>query len=116
MIDWIQKVGVARSQEELLELSREYLASWYHGDLAQIPEQCRPSRIHDVDDLHYWSERLAEGFCEGALHGEKPDLHRQMLTFFVAAAQRASALSRPPEGREEEQRASSPAHQTMVRR
>jgi len=107
VIDWIQKVGLARSQEELVALSREYLASWYHGDLAQIPEECRPSRIHDVDDLHYWSERLAEGFCEGALHGEKPDLHRQMLTFFMTAAQHAHELPRPPDEREGEQRASS---------
>ena len=95
MIDWIQKIGLVRSQLELLELTREYLASWYHGDLALIPEECRPTRIRDTDDLHYWSERLAEAFCAGALHGEKPDLHRQMLAYFTAAAARADALPRP---------------------
>jgi hypothetical protein len=95
MIDWIQKIGLARSQLELLELSREYLASWYHGDLALIPEECRPTRVRDTDDLHYWSERLAESFCEGAVHGEKPDLHRQMLAFFMAAARRSGELPRP---------------------
>ena len=100
MIDWIQKVGLATSEDELVALSREYLASWYHQDLAQIPEECRPTRIRDVEDLHYWSERLAEGFCEGALHGEKPDLHRQMLTFFMTAANRADALPRPAQERE----------------
>jgi hypothetical protein len=94
MIDWIQKIGLVRSQLELLELSREYLASWFHGDLALIPEECRPTRLRDTDDLHYWSERLAEAFCEGALHGEKPDLHRQMLAFFMTAAARSEALPR----------------------
>ena len=95
MIDWIQKIGLVRSQLELLELSREYLASWIHGDLALIPEECRPTRIRDTDDLHYWSERLAESFCEGAVHGEKPDRHREMLSFFMAAARRSDALPRP---------------------
>jgi hypothetical protein len=95
LIDWIQKIGLVRSQLELLELSREYLASWFHGDLALIPEECRPTRIRDTDDLHYWSERLAEAFCEGGLHGEKPHLHRQMLSFFMAAATRSDELPRP---------------------
>ena len=95
MIDWIQKIGLARSQLELLELSREYLAGWFHGDLALIPEACRPTRIRDTDDLHYWSERLAESFCEGGLHGESPDLHRQMLSFFMAAAAKSDTLPRP---------------------
>jgi hypothetical protein len=94
LIDWAQKIGLVRSQLELLELSREYLASWFHGDLALIPEECRPTRIRDTDDLHYWSERLAESFCAGALHGEKPDLHRQMLAFFMTAAARSEALPR----------------------
>jgi len=100
VIDWVQKIGLVRSQLELLELSREYLASWFHGDLALIPEECRPTRIRDTDDLHYWSGRLAESFCAGALHGEKPDLHRQMLTFFMAAARRSDALPAPilPQG------------------
>jgi len=95
LIDWIQKIGLVRSQLELLELSREYLASWFHGDLALIPEECRPTRIRDTDDLHYWSERLAESFCDGAVHGESPDLHRQMLSFFMAAARKSEALPRP---------------------
>lgn len=107
MIDWIQKIGVTRSQQDLVELSREYLASWYHGDLAQIPEECRPTRVRDADDLHYWSERLAEGFCEGALLGARPDLHRQMLTFFMAAVRRSKALPRPAEERAEDERANS---------
>jgi hypothetical protein len=102
LIDWIQKIGMTRSQQDLVDLSREYLASWYHGDLAQIPEECRPTRLRDADDLHYWSERLAEGFCEGALLGARPDLHRQMLTFFMKAAGRCNALPRPAEDREEE--------------
>ena len=97
MVDWLQKIRAARSETELVSLSGEYLAAWYHGDLAQIAEECRPTRIRDLGDIHYWAERLAEGFCERAVLAEKPDRHREMLTFFMEAARRAAAVtSRTP--------------------
>jgi hypothetical protein len=92
LVDWLEKIGSTRNHEELLSLTREYLADWYHGDLALIAEECRPTRIRDADDLHYWSERLAEGFCKEGVHGARPDLHREMLAFFMAAARRADEL------------------------
>lgn len=92
MVDWQPKIRAARSDSELVALCREYLASWYHGDLAQIAEPCRPSRIRDVGDIFFWRERLAEAFCESAVHAEKPDRHREMLTFFMEAARRVHEL------------------------
>ena len=92
MVDWLQKIRAARSESELVSLSGEYLAAWYHGDLAQIAEECRPTRIRDAGDIRYWAERLAEGFCERAVLAEKPDRHREMLTFFMEAARRAAYI------------------------
>ncbi len=95
LLDWQQKIRVATDQQELLGLAREYLASWYHGDLAQIPEESRPTRIKGVDDLHYWSARLAESFCTAAAHEERIERHREMLAFFMEAAERARVV--PPD-------------------
>jgi hypothetical protein len=92
LFDWLQEVRKTQNEQDLLSLAREYLANWYHGDLAEIAEDCRPTRIRDADDLHYWSERLAEGFCKGGALGSRPDLHREMLAFFVEAARRADEL------------------------
>jgi len=92
LVDWQQKIRAARSEPELIALCREYLAGWYHGDLAQIAEECRPTRIHDVEDIVYWNARLAEGFCERAVYAEKPDRHREMLSFFTEAARRVEQL------------------------
>jgi hypothetical protein len=96
LADWLQKIGDTRSQHELLNLAREYLAAWYHGDLAQIDEACRPTRIKGVDDLHFWSERLAEGYCGHAVLGDRADMHREMLTFFLEASRRAGQLRDSP--------------------
>ena len=92
MVDWLQKIRAARSEPELVELCREYLAGWYHGDLAEIAEECRPTRIRDAEDIDYWNARLAEGFCERAAHAERPDRHREMLSFFIEASRRADEL------------------------
>ena len=88
----MQQIGRTQNEQDLLSLTREYLAHWYHGDLAEIAEECRPTRVRDVEDLHYWSERLAEGFCREGVHGSRPDLHREMLAFFTEAAKRADEL------------------------
>ena len=95
LLDWQQKVRVAADQQELLGLAREYLASWYHGDLAQIPEECRPPRIKGVDDLHYWSARLAESFCTAAAHEGHIGRPREMRAFCREPAERARVV--PPD-------------------
>jgi len=89
---WLQKIRAARSEPELVALCREYLAGWYHGDLAQIAEECRPTRVRDVEDIVYWNDRLAECFCERAALAEKPDRHREMLAFFTEATRRVNTL------------------------
>jgi hypothetical protein len=91
-LDWIHKIGSTRDQQQLLALTREYLAAWYHADLAQIAEDCRPTRVRDVDDIAYWTERLAEGYCGEAVLAEHPDRHREMLDFYMAAAHRAAQV------------------------
>ncbi|HUI99785.1 MAG TPA: hypothetical protein VLY46_06085 [Usitatibacter sp.] len=95
MVDWLQEIRTARSEPELVALCREYLAGWYHGDLAEIAEECRPTRVRDADDILYWNARLAEGFCAKAVHAEKPDRHREMLAFFMEAARRVDELPAP---------------------
>ena len=89
MGDWLKKVRRAADERELVGLARDYLAGWYHGDLAEIPEECRPTRVKDIEDIHYWSTRLAESFCEAAAHAGRIEAHREMLAFFMEAAERA---------------------------
>jgi hypothetical protein len=95
-LDWIHKIASTRDQQQLLAHTREDLAAWYHADLAQIDEACRPTRIKGVDDLHFWSERLAEGYCGHAVLGDRADMHREMLTFFLEASRRAGQLRDSP--------------------
>ncbi len=97
MQDWLSKIRSTRNHVELLAVTREYLANWYHGDLAEIAEEFRPARIRDVSDIHYWSERLAEGYHE-AVHGRNHHFHREMHDFFLEASRHAEDLPRRGRG------------------
>ncbi len=93
--DWIRKLHETRNSQELVAVTREYLANWYHGDLAEIAEAFRPTRIRDVTDIHFWCERLAEGFCGDAVHNSHNHFHREMHDFFRAASAHAGILPAP---------------------
>jgi hypothetical protein len=82
----------AREPEELLRVSREYIASLTPEQWAALPPNCRPDRIRGTDDLQYWRERLTENVLDLAKEGAGNDVLREMLVFFTAAAERVSAL------------------------
>ena len=86
---WHHRIVEARTSKELLDAAREYLASFTPHEWASIPRNCRPDRIKGIDDLEFWHRRLAEEYLEIAATAQTTDLHRAMLAFFTAAAERA---------------------------
>lgn len=89
---WHQRIVEARTWKELLDAAREYLASLSPHEWASIPRNCRPDRIKGIDDLEFWHRRLAEEYLEVAATSQATDMHRAMLAFFTAAAERAGEL------------------------
>jgi hypothetical protein len=89
-----QRVATARTCEELVEAANDYLASWHHRDLALIPDDCRPSRVRDVDDLFYWHGRLSETYVARTVVSAEGIAIRRMVGFFLSAAERASHIQR----------------------
>jgi hypothetical protein len=89
---WHQRIVDAGTWKELLDAAREYLASLTPHEWASIPRNCRPDRIKGIDDLEFWHRRLAEEYLELAATAQTTDMHRAMLAFFTAAAERAGEL------------------------
>ena len=92
MHECYQRIARADSPDELLGITRDYLASWQPETLGKIPEECRPSRVKGVDDLHFWRDRLVDTYCSGAGRTDNESLIRDLLAFFAAASDRAQAL------------------------
>ena|SRR5688572_10519129 len=102
MKGWYEQITRARSWGELLEVARSYLASLSPHEWSSVPDRCRPDRIKGIDDLQHWQKCLAHEYLEVAAADHASEIHREMLAFFTAAAERASEMvgSASPPGEE----------------
>lgn len=87
-----QRIARADSPDELLHITRDYLASWPPEALGKVPEECRPARVKGLDDLYFWRDRLVDTYCGGAVRTDNDSLIRELLAFFAAASDRAQDL------------------------
>ena len=89
---WHKQILEARSWQDLLQVTRDYIASFGPEEWATLPAHCRPDRIKGVDDLEYWRQCLADEYLRVASQPRGNDVLRAMLGFFTAAAERADEL------------------------
>ncbi len=92
-MSWNKEIRAARTWQELLALSKDFVAKLSPREVATLPATCREIRIKGTDDLYFWHERLAEEFFALAAKDDPSPAHRELLDFFTAAADRASELS-----------------------
>lgn len=95
---WNEQITRARSCPELMEVARSYLSSFTPQEWASVPTRCRPERIKGIDDLAHWKLCLSDAYLELAAADAATDMHRDMLAFFTAAADRASEMVVKTEG------------------
>jgi hypothetical protein len=51
-VSWQQRLKSARSEMEVLDVARDFVATFSPYDLARLPEPCRPGRIVDANDVN----------------------------------------------------------------
>ena len=54
------ELGRARSVAEVVEVTRDYLASWSREELERLPDRCRPAWLKGPQDIELWADRLLE--------------------------------------------------------
>ena len=92
MQTWNRLIRDARDWHQLLQVARDYVAQLEPAEWYSIPEEARPLRIKGIDDLEYWRQKLGDAFLEVASKPQVNEVHRAMLAFFTAAAERASEM------------------------
>ena len=91
--DWRNLIATASHEEEVIELVRAHLARWSPEEIASLPEDCRPPRIRDAEDISRWAFELASTHC--STQRMSPDdeaLLERMLEYVTHAAVRLSEL------------------------
>ena len=88
---WHSRVDEVESVEDVVKLTRDYVATLTPELLAQLPERCRPLRVKAEDDIEYWTFRLS------AAHGDKranSALLHNLFMHFLHASLRVAQIHR----------------------
>ena len=94
--DWRNLILSAAHENEIVGLVRDHLALWTPEEIARLPEDCRPPRIRDSEDVSRWAFELASRHCAQNMSEADEPLLDRMLEFVTQAAMRLSALKAEP--------------------
>jgi hypothetical protein len=90
--DWRNLIRDSLHEDEVVSLVRDHMARWSPEEIARLPEDCRPGRIRDGDDISHWAYLLASNHCAGTVPANDEPLLERMLEFVTQAAIRVSEL------------------------
>ena len=90
---WQFQLDGAPTEEEVVAVAKDYLATWTPQELAFLPEDCRPGRIRDGADINAFSFKLAQALCSTAFESSDASYAQRMLSFFAHAAVRISQIA-----------------------
>ena len=90
--DWRNLILSSTQEDEVVELVRDHMALWSPEEIARLPNDCRPGRIHDAEDISRWAFELASTHCAQVVNVDDEPLLERMLEFVTQAAVRLSEL------------------------
>lgn len=93
--NWPSMFGASRTEEEVVRLANEYLATWLPSDFEYLPAECRIAAVASADELAH----AAVTFTQCELHVE-PDtpaaaILGSLTEVFIAAQARVRQLRSP---------------------
>jgi len=87
---WQLRLRDSATDAEVLDLAREYLASFDPYDLAMLPARCRPRTLVCAHDISSYAFDLVGHYCDKS--DATADLVRQLAGFFTEASIRLSEI------------------------
>ena len=63
-LTWEERIARATSEDEVVDVARDYLATISHAEFALLPEKLRPHKIVDAADITTYAFDLARHECE----------------------------------------------------
>jgi hypothetical protein len=90
MHKWHQRLRTAASEEEVVVIVGEYIATLSEGDIARLPDPCKPRKIENADDIRSLSFALVRHNCIS--DGASARLVTRLSEFFSRAEVRLTEL------------------------
>ena len=90
---WRLTMDATRSEKDLVDASRDYLATWQPDELSQLPESCRPGRITSGEDIAEMAYKLSKLRLRFEGTPEERLAFDRMMGFFLHASERFATLT-----------------------
>ena len=87
-LGWQGQLDQADRPEAVLAIARDYLAQVSPEEVAQLPEDCRPGRLVDADDVATYAFELARRQSSA----DAPEVLHKLAAFFSDASKRLSQI------------------------
>lgn len=87
-LGWHGQLDQAERPEAVLNVARDYLAQISPEEVAQLPEDCRPARLVDAEDVAAYAFELARHQASSG----GPEVLNKLAAFFADASMRVSQL------------------------
>jgi len=92
MTSWFAQIDRAKSIPETLSVARDYVAGLSPKELAMLPENCRPGRLRDAQDIETLHAFLVESYRESRATGPELETLQRLTSFMVRVSIRLSEL------------------------
>jgi len=89
---WLHVLDGATSEHGIVVAAREYLATWTPEELGRIPENCRPGKVSDGEDIGEFAFRMSNAHLDFRGPPEDRQLIERLMSFFVHAASRYATI------------------------
>ena len=89
-VTWQDKLDDADNVHDIVEIARDFLATWDRHEIAALPETCRPGKIFDANDVTSYAFQLIQNDC--ATDSDVASLVHKMAAFFSNASVRLSQI------------------------
>lgn len=86
MTPMYHKFSRASSVEEIVSLTRDYLADWSPEDFEKLPAGCRPAWVRSASDIEEWADRLSTEAKKSALLSDDERQLEALTNHFLIAS------------------------------
>jgi hypothetical protein len=87
---WQDQLSGARTEGEVVDVARDFIARFTPDEIAQLPDACKPGKIVDAEDISELALTLMRHHCDDG-EGATTPIHR-LAAFFSNASVRVSQL------------------------
>lgn len=94
LLDRYRELSSAMTIDEVVNVTRDYLAVLAREDLERLPANCRPGRVLDSNDIEEWADRLASESRHAMLVMHDERTLDRLTSHFLIASVRIRQLSR----------------------